>query len=126
MFSKEANRMQFQYNMKILRTHQRARGRSCNLLIPHDPYSCGGNVLGGIQRGPNWYFQTPCPGNPRDELTLLRLIQQCVLPRTTIIADGWKSNINQGLHGPQLLFSRKQQLLDYYLFGFCSNGVLLY
>ena len=56
-------------------------------------------VLGGIQRGTNWCFLTPCPGNLRDEATLLRLIQQFVLPGTTIITDGWKSYINLGLHG---------------------------
>ena len=37
-------------------------------------------ALGGIQRGTNWCFLTPCPGNLRDEATLLRLIQQFVLP----------------------------------------------
>ena len=44
-------------------------------------------VLCGIEHGTNWCFPTPCPGNPRDELTLLRLIQQFFLPGTTIIAD---------------------------------------
>ena len=44
-------------------------------------------VLGGIERGTNRCFPTPCPGNPRDELTLLRFIHQFFLPGTTIIAD---------------------------------------
>ena len=56
-------------------------------------------VLCGIEHGTNWCFPTPCPGNPRDELTLLRLIQQFFLPGTAIITDGWKSYINLGQHG---------------------------
>ena len=65
-------------------------------------------VFGGIQRGTNWCFPTPCPGNPLDEATLLQLIQQFVLPGTTIIAgclfvqhQPWFTWIN--LHGCQPL-----------------------
>ena len=56
-------------------------------------------ALDSIERGTNWCILTPCPGNLRDEATLLQLIQQFVLPGTTIITDGWKSYINLGLHG---------------------------
>ena len=61
----------------------------------------GAWILGGIQvqRGNNYCFLTPCPGNLRDEPTLLRLILQFVLPGTTIITDGWKSYINLNRHG---------------------------
>ena len=82
--------------------------RSCGPIrsAPHATYPLpvtltvveGPWVLGGIERGTNWCFLTSCPGNPRYELTLLRLIQQFVLPGTTIIADGWKSDISLGLH----------------------------
>ena len=59
----------------------------------------GSWIFGGIQRGTNDCFLTPCPGNLRDEPTLLRLIQQFVLPGTTIITDGWKSYINLNKYG---------------------------
>ena len=56
-------------------------------------------ILGGIQRGNNKCFLTPCPGNKRDEPTLASLIQKYVLPGTTIITDGWKGYINLGNYG---------------------------
>ena len=59
----------------------------------------GAWILGGIQRGNNHCFLTPCPGNLRDEPTLLRLILQLVMPGTTIITDGWKSYNNLNRHG---------------------------
>ena len=54
-------------------------------------------VLGGIQRETNHCFLTPCPANRRNESTLLPIIQQFVLPGTSIITDGWKAYINLGL-----------------------------
>ena len=59
----------------------------------------GSWILGGIQRGSNHCFLTPCPGNSRNEPTLLPIIQQFILPGTTIITDGWKSYINLSRHG---------------------------
>ena len=56
-------------------------------------------ILGGIQRGNNACFLAPCPGNKRDEPTLVALIQQFVLPGTTIITDGWKAYCNLGNYG---------------------------
>ena len=56
-------------------------------------------VLGGIERETNHCFLTPCPANRRNEATLLPIIQQFVLPGSTIITDGWKAYINLGQHG---------------------------
>ena len=56
-------------------------------------------VLGGIQRETNHCFLIPCPGNKRDESTLVAIIQKFVLPGTTIITDGWKAYVNLGNYG---------------------------
>ena len=60
-------------------------------------------VLGGIQRETNHCFLTPCPANRRNEATLLPIIQQFVLPGTTIITDGWKAYTKEL---PSLLYYR--------------------
>jgi hypothetical protein len=59
----------------------------------------GSWIFGGIQRGTNLCFQTPCPGNSHNERTLLPVIQQFVLLVATIITDGLKAYINLNQHG---------------------------
>lgn len=54
----------------------------------------GSWILGGIERDSDKCFLVVCPGNLRDEATLIPLIQRFVLPGTTIHTDCWSSYNN--------------------------------
>jgi hypothetical protein len=96
MFSTEANLMQFLFDMKILQTHhqyvsdvttetkiggvgavvQVEESKFGKRKYHHGRMVEGTCVLGGIQRETNHYFLVPCPGNLRNEASLLGPQQQ--------------------------------------------------
>ena len=48
-------------------------------------------VFGGIETVTGRCFMVECPGNWRDAPTLLTILQQWVLPGTTIVSDMWRA-----------------------------------
>ena len=48
-------------------------------------------VFGGIETATGNCFMVECPNNRRDAATLLPIIQQWILPGTTIVSDLWRA-----------------------------------